>query len=288
MNEHLKPNPATSSALAGPPLLIRSVDAIPVALPLKKPVKMAGVAIAYAREPAGAHRGRRRHGRLGRGGLGADHDRRHAGRPGGGRARPPGAAADRPGRLDAAAAACARCARALMGNTGAHSAIEMALLDLAGRAAGVPLVDLIGGARAHRRCAHVAARQSDGRGGHRRGARQERRGLPFLQAQGRHQAARRRRSPPRTPCAQALGPDMPLCADANCGLDACGGAPLCRGDARCRPAVLEQPLAPADLAGLGDAGASCRRCRSASTRASIRSPTSRRMRAPAPAACRSS
>ena len=31
-----------------PPLVIRRVDAIPVALPLKKPMKMAGVTIAHA------------------------------------------------------------------------------------------------------------------------------------------------------------------------------------------------------------------------------------------------
>ena len=35
---------------------------------------------------------------------------------------------------------------ALLGNTGAHSAIEMALLDLAGQSSGLPVVDLIGGA----------------------------------------------------------------------------------------------------------------------------------------------
>jgi muconate cycloisomerase len=35
---------------------------------------------------------------------------------------------------------------ALLGNTGAHSAIEMALLDLLGRSSGLPAVDLIGGA----------------------------------------------------------------------------------------------------------------------------------------------
>src|SRR5258708_10797750 len=34
--------------------------------------------------------------------------------------------------------------RALVGNPGAHSAVEMALLDLAGRAAGVPLIELLG------------------------------------------------------------------------------------------------------------------------------------------------
>src|SRR5262245_37869643 len=34
---------------------------------------------------------------------------------------------------------------ALYGNSGAHSAVEMALLDLAGQASGLPVVDLIGG-----------------------------------------------------------------------------------------------------------------------------------------------
>src|SRR6188472_3032527 len=34
--------------------------------------------------------------------------------------------------------------RVLMGNTGAHSAVEMALLDLCGRAAGMSVIDLIG------------------------------------------------------------------------------------------------------------------------------------------------
>src|SRR6202023_2135361 len=34
----------------------------------------------------------------------------------------------------------------LHGNTGAHSAVEMALLDLAGQASGLPLSDLVGGA----------------------------------------------------------------------------------------------------------------------------------------------
>src|ERR1041384_5270106 len=37
--------------------------------------------------------------------------------------------------------------RALMGNTGAHSAVEMALTDLTGRAAGNSVVGMIGGAR---------------------------------------------------------------------------------------------------------------------------------------------
>src|SRR5262249_15049416 len=34
--------------------------------------------------------------------------------------------------------------RALVGNTGAHSAVQGALLDLTGRASGQPLIDLVG------------------------------------------------------------------------------------------------------------------------------------------------
>src|ERR1051325_7856160 len=43
-------------------------------------------------------------------------------------------------------ALCRALKRRLVGNPGAHSAIEMALLDLAGHAAGLRAVDLVGGA----------------------------------------------------------------------------------------------------------------------------------------------
>src|SRR5687768_15266274 len=42
-------------------------------------------------------------------------------------------------------ALCRQLKRALYGNSGAHSAIELALMDLAGHASSLPLVDLIGG-----------------------------------------------------------------------------------------------------------------------------------------------
>ncbi len=44
------------------------------------------------------------------------------------------------------AALATHCLHAMHGNGGAKSAIDMALLDLAGRRAGVPIVDLLGGA----------------------------------------------------------------------------------------------------------------------------------------------
>src|ERR1700724_2362773 len=52
---------------------------------------------------------------------------------------------NRPPHHDQAHPAAARAA-ALSGHTGAHSAIELALLDLAGRAATLPAINLIGGA----------------------------------------------------------------------------------------------------------------------------------------------
>src|SRR3977135_1564921 len=142
MTKHMQVPP--QAVAARPPLLIRRVDAIPVALPLKKPMKMAGVTIDVAEnvlvriEAAGGVVG------------------------GGGAASAPTMTGDTQGSLVAAVrhlgplmvgddawmrpALMGRLGAALLGNTGAHSAIELALIDLAGRAAGLPAIDLIGGA----------------------------------------------------------------------------------------------------------------------------------------------
>jgi L-alanine-DL-glutamate epimerase-like enolase superfamily enzyme len=42
-------SPDRASALDRPPLVIRRVDAVPVALPLKKPVRMAAETVTHAR-----------------------------------------------------------------------------------------------------------------------------------------------------------------------------------------------------------------------------------------------
>ncbi len=57
--------------------------------------------------------------------------------------------------------------RSLVGNCGAHSALEMALLDLAGRASGRRLIDIVGEAGAPHRGADVAARERHAGAGHR-------------------------------------------------------------------------------------------------------------------------
>src|SRR5258707_8050132 len=142
MTKHMQVSP--QSVAARPPLLIRRVDAIPVALPLKKPMKMAGVTIDVAEnvlvriEAAG--------GMVGWGEA----------------ASAPTMTGDTQGSLVAAVRHLGplmvgedawmrpplmrRLGAALLGNTGAHSAIELALIDLAGRAASLPAIDLIGGA----------------------------------------------------------------------------------------------------------------------------------------------
>src|SRR5688572_32524599 len=124
------------------PLIVRRIDAIPVALPLKAPMKMAGITITKTEnllvriEAA-------------------------TGVVGWGEApSAPTMTGDTLGGLVAAVrdhlaplligkdAGLSNdhrpmLTRALVGNTGAHSAIEMALLDLAGRASNMRLIDLV-------------------------------------------------------------------------------------------------------------------------------------------------
>src|ERR1700682_2540571 len=141
MTKHMQVPP--QAVAPRPPLLIRRVDAIPVALPLQKPMKTAGVTIATAENVLV---------RIEAGGVVGWGEAASA----------PTMTGDTQGSLVAAIrhltpllvgedawtrpALMRRLGLALFGNTGAHSAIELALLDLAGRAAGLPAIDLIGGA----------------------------------------------------------------------------------------------------------------------------------------------
>src|SRR5262249_18717931 len=127
------------------PLTIRRVDAIPVALPLQKPMAMAGVTVSRALNIL--VRIEAADGTIGWGEA----------------ASAPTMTGDTLGSLIAAVrdhlaallvgedawmrpALCRKLKRALFGNTGAHSAVEVALLDLAGQSSGLSVVDLIGGA----------------------------------------------------------------------------------------------------------------------------------------------
>jgi muconate cycloisomerase len=230
-----------------PPLVIRRVDAIPVALPLTKPMKMAGVSITHAHNVV--VRIEARDGTVGWGEA----------------ASAPTMTGDTLGGLVAAvrdhlasvligedawarATLVRRMNAALLGNTGAHSAVEMALFDLAGRAAGMPLIEVIGGtarpsvapmwllgnpttdediAQAHEREAagfHFFKLKV---------------GVKPLAAEVAGTLALR----------AALGPDVPLCADANCGFTLEAAQRYLNGTRAAGLMFLEQPLGHADLDG---------------------------------------
>src|SRR5215469_9493517 len=133
------------AAIDRPALVIRRVDAIPIALPLVKLVRMAAETVTHARNLL--VRIEAADGTVGWGEA----------------ASAPTMTGDTLGGLLAAVrehlapaligqniwmrpALCRALRKRLVGNPGAHSAIEIALFDLCGRAAGVRLVDLIGGA----------------------------------------------------------------------------------------------------------------------------------------------
>ncbi|HTS42053.1 MAG TPA: enolase C-terminal domain-like protein [Xanthobacteraceae bacterium] len=127
-----------------PPLVIRRVEVMPVALPLKKPMAMAGVAITHAHNilvrVAAAD------GTVGWGEVAAAPTRTGDTIDGLVAAVRDHLAPVLVGKDANMLPALRRSMRtALFGNTGAHSAVEMALFDLAGRAAGKPLIELIGG-----------------------------------------------------------------------------------------------------------------------------------------------
>ena len=132
------------SALDRSALIIRRVDAIPVALPLVKPVRMAAETVTHARNIL--VRIEAVDGTVGWGEA----------------ASAPTMTGDTLGGLTAAVrdhlgpaligtdawmrpALMKRLRAVLHGNPGAHSAVELALLDLAGQASGVRLIDLVGG-----------------------------------------------------------------------------------------------------------------------------------------------
>src|SRR5262249_15741243 len=166
---------ARTSNRSHDPLIIRRVDAIPVALPLKAPMKMANALITAAQnilvrleasdgtvgwgEAASAPT---MTGDTLGGLLAAVRD--HLGPALIGKD-----AWQRPGLMRA-------LRHALLGNSGAHWAGEMARLDLAGRSAGVPLIELVarprrtavkpmwllGNATADQDIAEARARQQEG------------------------------------------------------------------------------------------------------------------------------
>jgi muconate cycloisomerase len=233
------------SALDRRALVIRRVDAIPVALPLVKAVRMAAETVTHARNIL--VRIEAVDGAVGWGEA----------------ASAPTMTGDTLGGLTAAVrdhlapaligadawmrpALTRRLRTVLHGNTGAHSAVEMALIDLAGRASGLPLIDLMGGAL-RREVApmwlignatpdeDVAAAKAKAREGIRFFKLKV--GVKPLDAEIAAALAVR----------EALGPDVPICADANCGFSYRAARRYLEATREAGLLFLEQPFEDGDL-----------------------------------------
>jgi muconate cycloisomerase len=229
------------------PLTIRRVDAIPVALPLKSPMKMSAETIAAAQNLL--VRVEAADGTVGWGEA----------------ASAPTMTGDTQGGLVVAVrdhlapmligknvhdwqALRPALHRALLGNGGAHSAVEMAVLDLIGRATGRRLIDLVarprrnavkpmwllGNKTADEDIAEAHAKQKAG--------------FDFFKLKiGVKPLAKE--------IAIALAvrealPDTPLCADANCGLTLSAARAYVEKTRKARLLFVEQPLAYDDVEGL--------------------------------------
>ena len=144
--------------------------------------------------------------------------------------------------------------RALTGNTGAHSAVEMALLDLAGRAPGEYASDRSGSARPLRtRARHVAARQCHHRTQESPRAQAGQRGARISTSSSSRSASKqtcRRDAGGARDRSRCWPPDCCCCADANCGLTYVGERRYAERTRDADLMFIEQPLPADDVAGL--------------------------------------
>jgi muconate cycloisomerase len=228
------------------PLIVRRIDAIPVALPLKAPMKMAGITITRAENLL--VRVESTDGEVGWGE--APSAPTMTGDTLGGLVS---AVRDHLGPLligkDANHDHRPMLTRALVGNTGAHSALKMALLDMACRASRCRLIDhsiskpvrehvapmwLLGNATLEEDIAEALAKQAEGYNFFKLKI-----GVKPIADEIRAAHAIR----------EAL-PDATLCADANCGLTLAAGERYAGRTRDVNLAFIEQPLGVHDLAGL--------------------------------------
>ena len=229
------------------PLVIRRIDAIPVALPLKTPMKMSAETITAAQNLL--VRIEASDGTVGWGEA----------------ASAPTMTGDTQGGLVAAVrdhlapmlvgkdardwpALRPALHRALLGNGGAHSALEMAVLDLTGRSTGLRLIDLVGKPRREAvRPMWLLGNKTaaeDVVEAHTR----QREGFNFFKLKiGVKPLAKEIAIAHMV--REAL-PDTPLCADANCGLTLAAAKSYVEKTRKAGLLFVEQPLAYDDIEGL--------------------------------------
>lgn len=239
-------SPAADQAAA--PLVIARVEAIPVALPLKKPVVMSGERIE--RSQSLLVRVEAANGLAGWGEASAAPLMTGDVLPGMTAAINDHLAPLVRGQDALARAALAgRCANALLHNTGAKCALDMAIADLVGRHLGVSLADLHGGAlreelapmyllgnpRVEDDIAEAAAKLAEG--------------WTFFKLKiGIKPAAEEAAA--ALAVRRALGGAVVLCADANTGMSYADAAAFARGARDAGLLFMEQPLKAEDFDGM--------------------------------------
>lgn len=243
-----KPAPPQETVRAGRPLVIAAVRAIPVALPLSKPVRMSGVTIGHAYNLV--VRVETKGGDVGWGEA--------ASAPTMTGETLSGMVAAVEGVLAPALVGedarflptlISRMQHAIYANTGPRAAIEMALLDLAGRANGVSFADLLGGARRKSVSpmwlignATAADDLAEAQAKYREGFRFFKLKIGVKAPDDDIQAT--------LMLDKSLPSDSILCADANMGLTRESARRYLSGIAGSRMLYVEQPLPHADLEGL--------------------------------------
>ena len=233
---------------AAKPLTIARVDAIPIALPLVKPVVMAGERIE--RSQSLVVRVEASNGLVGWGeasaapvmtgdllpGMCAAVDAHLA---------PLVIGQDALGRARLAE----RCAAALLHNTGAKCALDMAINDLVGRHLGVPLVDLFGGVlRTTLEPMYLLGNPKveddirEAREKLAQGFRFFKLKIGIKKPEEEAEAALKVR--------RELGPDVALCADANMGMSFADASAFASGARDAGLLFMEQPLHAEDFDGM--------------------------------------
>src|SRR5687768_15344735 len=232
----------------GAALRIRRVEAIPVALPLRKPMLMAGVRIEFAENLI--VRIEAENGLVGWGEA----------------ASAPTMTGDLGAGMVAAvngylapllvgedalqhALLARRCASALLHNGGAKAAVDMAVLDLVGRHAGLPVCDLLGGAlrdsvKPMWLLGNKAVSEDIAEAHDKLAA-----GFGFFKIKVGVKPVTEEIAA-TLELRRALGPDVTLCADANMGYDRKSAQQYASGTADAGLLFFEQPLRHDDIDGM--------------------------------------
>ncbi len=246
--ESMNTSKSKRTPLNAEPLMIRRVDAIPVAIPLTKPIVMGG-GQRYEHSESLIVRIEAANGLVGWGEASAAPTMTGDMLAGMVQAVEQHLAPLLVGSNALLRAQLAhKLSRAVIGNTGPKAACDVALHDLAGRHLGVPLVELLGGKARESVCALSQLGNSRVEDDIAEARTRRREGYRFFKLKvgvkpveeeiGGVHALRK-----------ALGPDVILCADANMSMTPSSARKFVLGAADANILFLEQPLRDHDLVG---------------------------------------